>query len=279
MSEQPELEHHGALRRGTGHDGWQRAWPLRKPALLVLGKGAAVLLLIWTASGLLFMGFLDDGPVGDADRAVSRWLADHRTPTWNSVTWVGSMMSDTAVKVVLVIVGGAAMIIIWRRWHDGVFLVVAVCLEAAVFVISSLIVGRDRPPVARLDPPAPSGSFPSGHSGAAVAFYAGLFIVVCWHTRNRAARWAFGVLAVGAPLAVGASRAYRGMHHPIDVIAGLLLGLASLYVARASIAAGVEAIDRDDRDRQLPERVRRLDLASDDGLVVDRPLTTAGATR
>jgi undecaprenyl-diphosphatase len=249
-----------------GNDGWHRAWPLNKPALIVLAKGGLLLLVVWTGLGLLFVNFLDDGPVGDADRRVSRWFAEHRTSTLNSLTEYGSMLADTLVKVILVAVVGGAMVVIWRRWHDGVFLAVAVALEAAVFVITSFIVDRDRPPVRQLDSIPPSGSFPSGHTGAAVAFYAGLFVVVCWHTRNRVVRAVFLVIAVAAPLIVGASRAYRGMHHPIDVAAGALLGLATVLVVRAAIAAGVRQIDRQATasDADVPDRVRRLDLTSDD---------------
>ena len=134
----------------------------------------------------------------------------------------------------------------------GVFLALAVIVEATVFVISSFIVDRDRPPVDQLDPPAPSGSFPSGHTAAAVAFYAGLFVVVCWHTRNRVVRAIFAVIAVAAPLVVGVSRAWRGMHHPLDVIAGFLLGLAALYIVRGALAKGVAEIDREDPTRPSP---------------------------
>jgi membrane-associated phospholipid phosphatase len=248
------------------HDDWPKAWPVGKPALFVLAKGGALLLVVWTAVGLLYMQFLDDGPVGDADRDAARWLEDRRTETLNSLTHYGSMLADTLVKVILVAVVGGAMVIIWRRWHDGVFLAVVVALEAAVFVITSFIVDRDRPPVRQLDAIPPSGSFPSGHTGAAVAFYAGVFVIVCWHTRNRVVRAVFMVIAVAAPLIVGVSRAYRGMHHPIDVAAGALLGLATVFVVRAAMAAGVDEIDRKAAAGRadVPERVRRLDLTSID---------------
>ena len=74
-------------------------------------------------------------------------------------------------------------------------------------------------------------------------------------------RAVFAVVAVAAPLIVAASRAYRGMHHPIDVAAGLLLGITALVVARAVLTAGVEKIDRN-ADDSFPERVRRLDLTT-----------------
>jgi membrane-associated phospholipid phosphatase len=248
--------------RARGNDGWHRAWPLRKTALLYLAIGGTAMLAVWSTVGLIFVHFLDDGPIGDADRWVNRWLADHRTSTWNTITEYGSMMAETLVKVILVAVASAVMIFIWRRWHDAVFLVVAVSLEALVFVLTSFIVDRERPPVRQLDSIPPSGSFPSGHTGAAVAFYGGLFLIVCWHTRRAAVRWIFGILAVVVPLIVAGSRMYRGMHHPIDVAAGALLGLAAVFVTRAAIAAGVRDIDRADEHKALPDRVRNLDLTT-----------------
>ncbi len=266
--------------RARGNDGWHRAWPLRMHALLILAAGGSAMLVVWSAFGLVFVHFLDDGPIGDADRWVNRWLADHRTPTWNTLTDYGSMMAETLTKVILVAVSAAVMVFLWRRWHDAVFLVVAVSLEALVFVLVSFIVDRDRPPVRQLDPIPPSGSFPSGHTGAAVAFYGGLFVIVCWHTRKPAVRWLFGVLAVVVPLIVGGSRTYRGMHHPVDVIAGLLLGLAAVFVARAAIAAGVRDIDRTVEHHALPVRVRRLDLTVSEPEPAAEPLqNTAGAPR
>jgi undecaprenyl-diphosphatase len=259
---------------------WVRAWPLHKRSWLILVAGSAALFAIWTGVGLLYMHLLDDGPVGDADRRGARWLAEHRTSTLNTLSDYGSMMSETLVKVILIATVGGAMVIVFRRWHDGVFLAMAVIVEASVFVTSAFVVDRDRPPVHHLDPPAPSGSFPSGHTAAAVAFYAGVFMVVLWHTRNRAWRWVFGVIGVAVPLIVGSSRVYRGMHHPIDVVAGLLLGVASLLVVRAALRAGVEEIDRD-ADESVPTQVRSLDLTH--RIAIDRsdderahPIPTSG---
>ncbi len=177
----------------------------------------------------------------------------------NTLTHYGSMLSDTLVKVALVVLTGGAAMLMWRRWHDGVFIALAVIVESTVFVLASFIVDRDRPPVEQLDPPAPSGSFPSGHAAAAVAFYGAVFIVACWHTRSRLVRVGFFIVAVAAPLIVGFSRAARGMHHPIDVIAGLLLGLAALAVTRHTLAKGVAEIDRT-AGPSTPARLRHLDL-------------------
>lgn len=210
--------------------------------MVALVKGTAALLAIWTIAGLVLVNLLDDGPIGDADRAGAEWLERRRTPTWNSLSHVGSTLSETLVKVALVVVVGGAMVAIWRRWIDGVFLALVVIVEAAAFVISSFIVDRDRPPVEQLDPAAPSGSFPSGHAGAAVAFYTSLFVIVCWHTHNRAVRATFAVIGVIVPLIVAVSRVARGMHHPIDVAAGLALGVGSIIVVRAAVATNAPTV-------------------------------------
>jgi membrane-associated phospholipid phosphatase len=248
-------------REAARNDRWVRAWPLRKDALVHVGLGGLLLFVVTTGVGLVFMWFLDDGPIGDADRAAARWLDDRRTPTFDTWTNYGSMLSETLVKVALVALVGGAFVLIVRRWHDGAFLALAVILESTVFVVASFIVDRDRPPVEQVDPPAPSGSFPSGHAAAAVAFYSGLFIVVCWHTRHRIVRAIFACVAVAVPLAVGFSRAARGMHHPIDVVAGLLVGVGALVVVRGALTKGVEEVDRE-ADPSAPERVRRLDVTT-----------------
>jgi membrane-associated phospholipid phosphatase len=235
-------------------------WPLRRPALVVLAKGGLLLLMVWSIIGVLFMEFLDDGPVGDADRAIVRSLEEGRTATWDTISHVGSMMSETLVKILLVAAVGAIMVGVWHRWHDGVFLAMVVGFEATIFVLVSFIVMRERPPVEQLDAPAPSGSFPSGHSAAAVAFYTSLFVIARWHTRHRLVLFVFAVVAVVVPIVVAVARTYRGMHHPIDVIAGILLGLASIVVVHAAMRAGVAEIDREATEHTLPDRARRLDL-------------------
>jgi undecaprenyl-diphosphatase len=65
---------------------------------------------------------------------------------------------------------------------------------------------------------------------AAVVVYVGIALIVWRYVRNPVARWTAVVVAVVAPIAVAVSRVYRGMHHPLDVMAGALMGVGALYV-------------------------------------------------
>jgi undecaprenyl-diphosphatase len=113
----------------------------------------------------------------------------------------------------------------WRR--PNVFLTVAATALTTQIVVTmlKLAVGRQRPPAVVLDPKPlldvpTTSSFPSGHSATSFA---------CAYVLSRAApRFAIPFVLLAALIAF--SRMYVGVHYPVDVLAGALLGLA---VARA----------------------------------------------
>ena len=89
---------------------------------------------------------------------------------------------------------------------------------------------RERPTVPRLDHLPVNQSYPSGHVAASVVVYVGLALLISSRVRARWALILVWALAVALPIVVALSRMYRGMHHPIDVTAGALIGLSSLAV-------------------------------------------------
>jgi undecaprenyl-diphosphatase len=89
-----------------------------------------------------------------------------------------------------------------------------------------------------------TSSFPSGHTAAAIALYVGLAFLISSHVRStfvRVAAWTIGVLI---PIWVGLARIYRGMHHPSDVMASVVLGTAALLVAALAVRTAEAAAER-----------------------------------
>jgi membrane-associated phospholipid phosphatase len=91
-------------------------------------------------------------------------------------------------------------------------------------------IDRQRPEVHRLEALGQGASFPSGHTAAAVALYGGLAMIAVALGARISVRWLAIVVAVLAPLVVGISRMYRGMHHPLDVVLGAAVGVGCLAV-------------------------------------------------
>ncbi|MFI6325573.1 phosphatase PAP2 family protein [Nonomuraea sp. NPDC050556] len=172
-------------------------------------------------------------PTGEA--AVSRALAADRTGAWNVFTDYGTHLSDTPYIVALTALTAIAFRLVYKRWRESIFLVAAVWSQSLVFLATTTPVGRHRPEVQHLDPAPPTSSFPSGHASAAVGFYCAVAVVLTMHIRNRALQIAIWTLAVAAPLIVGFSRLYRGMHYLTDVCWGLLLGVVCVVVAARAI--------------------------------------------
>jgi undecaprenyl-diphosphatase len=207
---------------------WWRVPPVDRRGLTVWILGYVLMTLVAIGVGLLIVHQWHD--VRSLDDRVARWLGRHRTDGWDGVTWCGSIIADAYVKIPATAILSGFFLWRWRRWTEPALLIGALVLEVAVFTTSSVIVDRARPPISRLDPIPPTGSFPSGHAAAAVAFYGAIAIIVFWHTRNRLGRTIAVVAALVIPLVVGASRMYRGMHHLTDVVVGLLIGVVSLWL-------------------------------------------------
>lgn len=115
-----------------------------------------------------------------------------------------------------------------------------VVAQALIFGITTLLIDRKRPAVPHLDESPPTSSFPSGHTAASTAFYAGTALVIAWHTRHVWLKWVIGIVGLLIPIVVATSRMYRGMHYPTDTGTSFLLGLSLLSVAATLIPLGVD---------------------------------------
>ncbi len=206
---------------GTGH---AAARPLTKgSAARLVGAG----LLLWlglSAIGItLWRGLADSWLVAE-DKEASRWFVEHRTPTLDTLTRYGSLMSETITCIVLT----AVLVVVLRlwlgRWRESIAVLVAILGELFVFLLVTNTVGRPRPDVFRLDVAPPTSSFPSGHTAAAMALYGCLALVLLRQMANRALARTLALLCFCVPLIVAVSRVYRGMHYVTDVVFGALGG-------------------------------------------------------
>ena len=206
----------------------------------VLGQRQCLLLLmsyfglvgVGTSAGILLKGPLDATAVVRTDRRVAGWFTAHRSPNLNTYTVWGSDLADTFIKIAATAVLALVLWLLWRRWLEPLMLVVSLVLEASAFITITWLVQRPRPDVDRLEGSPVDSSFPSGHTAAATA-YAALAVIVFWHTKNRWARVSVVSLCMAVTAVVGLSRMYRGMHFLSDVVAGVLLGAASVAIVAA----------------------------------------------
>ena len=160
-----------------------------------------------------------------ADERFVRSLTDSRSSGLTDASLIGSMIAG---GVVLPIVAGVTALAaaVMRQWRVVGFLVFALALEAGVYRATTLVVHRERPDVHRLEGLPANASYYSGHTAASIAVYCGIALLVTSRIRNRVAQVAIWVAAIAIPIFVAWARMYRGMHHPLDVAGGVLVGVA-----------------------------------------------------
>jgi undecaprenyl-diphosphatase len=221
----------------------------RHPAIVFLTASVLGYLLVLAFS--VVMGYLltklvlqSHGVASDDERFV-HWLAVHRTSTRTDASLVGSIMAGGVV--IPTIVGVVAFVLAGlKRWRVAAFLVAAIVIEAATYRLTIAFVHRDRPRVVRLEDLQVNASFPSGHTAASIAVYCGLALLLTSRFHATWVRVACWSVVLPLPVFVALSRMYRGMHHPLDSLCAVLIGIASLIVALwAARAADVAACNRD----------------------------------
>jgi undecaprenyl-diphosphatase len=149
------------------------------------------------------------------DRHLERWIVHHRWHPLNEVfVWLTKIGSHGLVWLAL----GLVLAVVRRRALPFVAVALAVLVADGVAALVKLAVGEKRPtePDSLVTIPH-SHSFPSGHAATAFAGATMMSFLV-----PRAAP-AFYVLAA----AIAYSRLYVGVHFPLDVVGGAVIGVAT----------------------------------------------------
>jgi membrane-associated phospholipid phosphatase len=200
--------------------------PVPSVALVVIGYVGMVLVLIAIGGAIVHWDVLAGLRRWDDD--VCRWMADRRTGFADDVTGLLSRAADTMGVIVFALLV-EIVLALRRRWWALLVLPIGLGLELVTFLTVNTIVDRPRPTVPKLGSEPSTSSFPSGHTAATLVLWGAVVLLFA----ASSARWVRVVgwtLVLALTVAVGTSRVYRGMHHPTDVVAGLLMGATALAV-------------------------------------------------
>jgi membrane-associated phospholipid phosphatase len=173
------------------------------------------------------------GTVGAVEAAVFRSI--NGLPNWMyPVMWPLEQAGNLAAGLVVAV--GAALFH-RRRLALAALLVMLIDVEGYV----KHLVPRERPGVTirgailRGDVPVHGSSFPSGH----VILITALAVLVTPYLRGRC-RWALSIVVAG----VAVARIYVGAHNPLDVVAGLSLGLMIGVLVHIATLQPAPSLDR-----------------------------------
>jgi undecaprenyl-diphosphatase len=160
-----------------------RYMPIRKHELAALGVLYVMMTALWLGVGLP-TNPLKDSAIVRKDQSISEWFVRQTDAGLNSLTFIGSMLADTMVKIIVTAVVATVMLILWKRWQEPLMVVIPLILEAMCFITITTLVGRPRPDVPHLDSLGGGFGASLGPHRAAVV-YSATVVVIFWHTRNR----------------------------------------------------------------------------------------------
>jgi undecaprenyl-diphosphatase len=212
----------GGTWRGVAN--WTKAeFGILAALILIGGTGYAILKLA---------SEIGEGETHAFDQAILlafRNPADHNDPIgpW----WLEQVVKDitslgSSAVLTLLTIGALGYLMIERKYHAAVFLLVAMCGGTLLSTLLKMGFDRPRPDLVAHGATVYSASFPSGHALMSAVAYLTLGALLARVQPKRRLKVYFLGVAVVLTVLVGISRIYLGVHWPTDVLAGWCLGAA-----------------------------------------------------
>jgi len=177
------------------------------------------------------------------DASVNSWLAEDRSQQFVIVAkWFSGMADTRPILGMMALV--TIVLALCRQWWAMLLVPLAMLIEITTFLAVNYVVGRPRPDVSKIGPIPGTYSFPSGHVAATFVCWFGAALLLYAFGRFFLSR-IVSALAALATVMTGWGRVYLGMHHTLDVVVGLLMGVAALTIATRSMHLH---LDRDEDD-------------------------------
>jgi membrane-associated phospholipid phosphatase len=205
-----------------------------------------------TTVGLL--GWAVHGQVPEVDRWLHALALRHRGGPVPAIARVLTQGGST--HLVWPMVAAAALIFPRssdpRRWLTTAAVAVGAWVAVAVRLQTSIRLHRTRPPVEDWAFTAGGYAFPSGHTTAATLGAGLLAWALTRHLRSRRVQALVWLLAAGYAVTIGWTRVWLGVHWPLDVLGGWLMGVG-LLTGLAVIIAVVPGLDDPDSHRPVSD--------------------------
>jgi membrane-associated phospholipid phosphatase len=199
---------------------------------LRLGLAAVLSLVLLVPFALLAVLIIGDNPELHAfDASVTHSFHDFAT---QHAVWVDFMLVWSWVFSPMALRLFALIMVVWlvrkyRAWALTWWVVVTMAVGGILAAVLKLLVGRERPEMLNPVAEAAGYSFPSGHAdNAALACVVFLLVLLPFVRERTGLRIGLWVAVIVIPIITGLCRIGLGVHWASDVVAGWLLGIATV---------------------------------------------------
>jgi len=224
-------------RTGLNRPWWRQRW-------LTIAAGYSFAFLVGMACAAWAKNFGDWQHGTDWERALMLWTQAHKPPPWLDALIYASPWLGTNITLIPGVLLG-----VWWLWarakkpHHAMRLLIVQIGSYILNPALKALYDRPRPDLFPRRGWYGWSSYPSGHAIASISV---LFTVAAILYRERGWRWPYWILVVVSLMSLY-SRIYLGVHWPIDVIAGAVVGIVWLLMTsiafREDHARGAQAAD------------------------------------